>query len=321
MSSAPVVRCVTVDTPAERAFAIFTERIGDWWPLATHTPSEVLAADLSFVDGSLVETSPQGHTAVWGEVTEWDPPRRLALSWAPSGGPATSVVIDFEDAGGQTRVVLTHTGWEALGVRADESRTSYGGDHAWGWVLELFAFATAGGNPDTKPVFDIAPVRSGYEAVALVLEVGAFHEPAAGEWTARQVAGHVTTNAELMSHVVDDVRAERPARLHGPEDHAAGAVGRFDALPYDAAADSVRITAADLVARCVGLTEAELSTSVSTYIEHHGAPIIDGDLTLGELLEAQIQVHLPAHVEQLRDLRRPVSGAVASRQTPRAHHG
>jgi uncharacterized protein YndB with AHSA1/START domain len=305
MSIAPVVRAITIDTRAERAFAVFTERIGDWWPLATHTATEVLAADLAFVGGALVETSPDGEPSVWGTVTEWDPPNRLALTWSPTGGPETSIEVDFEASGGQTRIVLTHAGWEAYGDRAAAFRDGYEGEYAWGWILDLFSHAV--GAPGSagvadKPAYDIAPLRSGYESVALALEVAEFGDPEPGEWNARQVAGHVTTNAVLMSRVIDDVRAGRVARLNGPEDHAESAIGRFDGAEYDAVAGGLRRTSADLIARCAGLTAGELAAPVSTFIQHHGKTIVDGEMTVGELLAAQVHFHLPAHVSQLEDL-------------------
>ena len=144
MTLAPVVRAVTVDVPPERAFAVFTERIGDWWPLATHSPADALSAGLAFVDGRLVETSDTGEPEVWGAVTEWDPPRRLAFTWSPGGGPETSVAVDFEGSAGQTRVVLTHEGWEAYGEAATERRTSYDDPSAWPWILGLYALAMKG---------------------------------------------------------------------------------------------------------------------------------------------------------------------------------
>src|SRR4051794_3853426 len=112
MTVAPVVRAITVDTVPDRAFAIFADRIADWWPLATHTSTDRLAVDLAFIDGAPVEISSDGERCPGGTVTEWAPPRRLALTWAPTGGPVTSVSVEFEGSDGQTRVVLCHDGWE-----------------------------------------------------------------------------------------------------------------------------------------------------------------------------------------------------------------
>lgn len=312
MSIAPVVRAVTVNTPADRAFAIFTERIGDWWPLATHSPGGGLAADLAFVDGALVETSMTGDAAVWGTVTEWDPPRSLALTWSPSGGPVTSVRVDFEPSDDQTRVVLTHVGWEAYGDLAADYRDDYDGEQAWGWILALFGHAAAATEPAVssspklapgRPAYAVAALRSGYEDVALAVEVGSFVDPEPGEWNVRQVAGHVITNAGLMCRVVDDVRVRRPARLDGPEDHAIGAIGRCDGQGFPEVAGSLRRAGAELVARCASLTDEDLVMPVRTYIEHRGEPVVDGDMTLGQLLSAQVTYHLPAHVGQILDLK------------------
>lgn len=304
MSIAPVVRTVTVPASAEHAFSIFTDRIGDWWPLSTHTPAGEMPASLAFRDRSLVEASDDGVEAVRGSVTEWDPPRRLALTWLPYDGPVTTVTVDFEPSGGQTRVILTHDGWEAFEEAAETARESYDREFAWRWVLALYALA-AGGTPsaaEAGKAYDGAPLRAGYEAVALALGPEVFDEPPAGEWNAREVAGHVITNAELMSAVVDDVRAGRPARLYGPDDHAVFAIGRCDGAPYSAAMWQIRCAGAELIARCCTLSDVDLATPVSTYIEHHGEPVVDGDMTLGRLLMAEVQMHLPAHVEQIAAL-------------------
>jgi uncharacterized protein YndB with AHSA1/START domain len=118
---APVVRAVHVRKPAEEAFRIFTERIGDWWPLQRHGLYAEATAGVRFADGRVVERSTAGEDGVWAEVTDWDPPRRLALSWHPGTDPAVATVVevDFEPDEDGTRVVLTHSGWEVLGERAE----------------------------------------------------------------------------------------------------------------------------------------------------------------------------------------------------------
>ena len=299
MTQAPVVRAVSVSVPATRAFEVFTARIGAWWPLATHSPADSLAADLAFRDGALVETLTDGRTTVWGSVTEWSPPTRLAFTWAPSGGPETEIAVDFEEVADGTRVVLTHTGWERYGESAPGVRTSYDGEHAWGWVLELFAASVSS---DGEPAFDVAPLRAAYEQVALSLEHATFTAPPPGEWDARQVVGHLLTNAELLGDVVDTVRSGRPARLHGPEDHAVEAIDRCAGRPYDDLAGDLRRAGAQLAARCAGLTETHLDAEVDTYIEHRGEVVVDGPMTLGRLLRAQVHVHLPADAGQIDDL-------------------
>lgn len=53
---------------------------------------------------------------------------------------------------------------------------------------------------------------------------------------------------------------------------------------------------------CTAPTEGDMATKVNTYIEGHGNPIVDGEMTVAELLAAQVNFHLPAHVRQIQDL-------------------
>lgn len=302
---APIVRAVAVHADQATAFAVFTERIGDWWPLATHTPAETLSRGLEFRDGILVELQSTGAEQVWGTVTGWEPPGRLAFDWRPSGGPTTQVVVDFEPVDGGTRVVLTHSGWEAYGDGARSMHDTYGEPSAWRLVLDLFAACVSTGRGARAGGHDAQPLREGYDAVARALLTGPFGRPRPGQWNARQVAGHVCTNAELMVAVVDDVTAGRPARLHGPEDHAPRAIGRFDDATLESASTALQFAGAHLVARCATLTADDLETPVSTYIEHEGETVVDQALPLGALLDAQASQHLPAHIQQIADLREP----------------
>lgn len=91
---------------------------------------------------ALVETLADGSLAVWGTVTAWDPPRRVAFTWHP-GTPeeeATLVEVTFRPngTGAGTEVELVHSGW---GRRhdGDRARTAYEG--GWGIVLGRFAAA------------------------------------------------------------------------------------------------------------------------------------------------------------------------------------
>ncbi len=144
---APVLRSVTVRRSPEDAFRIFTEGIGDWWPLATHSMYEQESASILVepgVGGRFVERSRSGAEAVWGEILVWEPPHRLVYTWHPGyapDDPATEVEIQFIAAGdGVTRVEFEHRGWEAL-ADAAEKRASY--DHGWPVVLEHFVAGTA----------------------------------------------------------------------------------------------------------------------------------------------------------------------------------
>jgi hypothetical protein len=109
----PIRREILVDTDPATAFAVFTERISQWWPLedlSVYGPG----GTVGFADGQIVEQSASGDAAVWGTVYLWEPAAALAFSWHPGGPPdqATHVEVTFTQADAQTLVTLTHTGWE-----------------------------------------------------------------------------------------------------------------------------------------------------------------------------------------------------------------
>ena len=143
VTAAPLLRSVTVAVPVERAFEVFTRRIGDWWPLQTHGCFGEQASTVTLERGVLVERSTDGNEAVWGELLAWEPPTRVAFTWHPGypdGAAATEVEVRFHEHGGTTVVELEHRGWERLGSRAGETRASYAS--GWPTVLARYAKAT-----------------------------------------------------------------------------------------------------------------------------------------------------------------------------------
>lgn len=141
---APVMRSVTIECSPEHAFSVFTDRIGDWWPLKTYSVYEGEAAGVVFepgVGGRIVERSENGEESVWGEILVWEPNFRLAFTWHPGHGaddPATEVELRFAAVGDATRVELEHRGWEAL-AKPEETRSGY--EQGWPGVLGLYADA------------------------------------------------------------------------------------------------------------------------------------------------------------------------------------
>ena len=78
---------VTVKLPRDEAFRLFTELMGSWWPMATHSVYEAEAVDVILeprVGGRLYESTADGRTSNWGTVTVWQPVERVAMTW-PSG--------------------------------------------------------------------------------------------------------------------------------------------------------------------------------------------------------------------------------------------
>ncbi|HVW28031.1 MAG TPA: SRPBCC domain-containing protein [Polyangiaceae bacterium] len=110
-------------TPA-RAFAAFTEEIGQWWrPNGLFQFTRGRSGVLSFEsgpNGRLIETYEDGTAFVIGEVRAWDPPHRLVVTWRQASfapDQSTELHVRFEEAGKQTRVVVEHFGWDTIPQR------------------------------------------------------------------------------------------------------------------------------------------------------------------------------------------------------------
>jgi uncharacterized protein YndB with AHSA1/START domain len=136
----PLRRRVTVSATVETAFRVFTERMGDWWPVERYSVHEELADEAGMdgrLGGAIYERWREG-TENWGEITVWEPPDRLVFSWHPGGDPAeaTEVEVTFNAEGDGTLVQLEHRGWERLGDRAPDVRAGYA--DGWQGVLEQY---------------------------------------------------------------------------------------------------------------------------------------------------------------------------------------
>lgn len=148
---APTVRRVlTVEAPVERAFAVFTERFGDFKP-PEHNLLGVPIAETVFeprVGGNIVDRGADGSECRWARVLVYQPPDRVVFSWDINSRwqvetePENTSEVEVRfiaETPGRTRVELEHRnidrhgpGWEAVsdGV-SDEA----------GWPLYLDRYA------------------------------------------------------------------------------------------------------------------------------------------------------------------------------------
>ena len=155
----PIRRQILVDADPATAFAVFTERISQWWPLedlSVYGPG----GTVGFADGQIVEQSASGDAAVWGTVYLWEPGAALAFSWHPGGPPdqATHVEVTFTQADAQTLVTLTHTGWERFADPA-ETRAEY--EQGWPVVLGTYRDHVAHHEQDKSSLDEGSPVDGG----------------------------------------------------------------------------------------------------------------------------------------------------------------
>ncbi|MDH3249434.1 MAG: SRPBCC domain-containing protein [Acidimicrobiia bacterium] len=138
---APVEKHRTVPIAREAAFALFTSRMGEWWPAATYSIHGADLVSIRFdehVGGRISEIGPDGTEIPWADVLAWNPPERFVVSWHPNPEPVAASILEvrFEVSPEGTLVTLEHRGWEEFGDSAHRLRDDY--DSGWEVVLAQF---------------------------------------------------------------------------------------------------------------------------------------------------------------------------------------
>lgn len=144
-----VLKTITVSAPQARAFAVFTEEYGSWWPREHHLGEADLADAIiePFAGGRYYEKSVDGSECDWGRVLAYDPPDRVVLAWHlqgdwtydPDPAKASEIEVRFiAESPNRTRVELEHRHIERhdLAERVVEGIDAPGG---WAGILLLYA--------------------------------------------------------------------------------------------------------------------------------------------------------------------------------------
>jgi uncharacterized protein YndB with AHSA1/START domain len=146
MSIKPIIHSVRVKAAPDRAFSLFANRMGDWWPRGKTIGKEPHAAIViePRVGGAWFERDAAGKETRWGKVLAWEPPSRLLLGWQVNTrwtydpDLLTEVELSFAPApGGGTLVTLEHRNLERFGADAATHAESLRG----GWPKLVGAFA------------------------------------------------------------------------------------------------------------------------------------------------------------------------------------
>jgi uncharacterized protein YndB with AHSA1/START domain len=132
VAAAVVRRQIIVEAPIERAFAVFTERFGDFKP-KEHNLLGAAITETVFepkVGGHIYDRGVDGSECHWARVLAFDPPARVVFSW--DIGPTWQIETDPDNASEvevqfiaetphRTRVELEHRhidrhgpGWQAV---------------------------------------------------------------------------------------------------------------------------------------------------------------------------------------------------------------
>jgi uncharacterized protein YndB with AHSA1/START domain len=147
----PLQLAFTVACPPEHAFAVWTQRPSLWWP-KSHSVSADPDLTVTFgprAGGRIFERTATGEEHDWGQILEWEPPRRLVYRWhlRQDRADATRVEISFAADGAGTAVTIVHSEWQKLGQRERNER-------GWIGLVPHFVAACTGG---TAGAADLRP--------------------------------------------------------------------------------------------------------------------------------------------------------------------
>jgi uncharacterized protein YndB with AHSA1/START domain len=150
-------RQIVVDAPIDRAFAVFTERFGDFKP-PEHNLLALPIAETVFeaqVGGNIVDRAADGNECRWARILAYDPPDRVVFSWDIS--PQWRVETDPEQTSevevrfvaetpDRTRLELEHRHLDRHGPGWESVRDGVAGDAGWPLYLARYAALVRAGS-------------------------------------------------------------------------------------------------------------------------------------------------------------------------------
>lgn len=158
MTSSPsgtVQKTIIVEATQARAFEVFTAGMDSWWPRTHHIGKSPMKQCIieARAGGRCYTIQQDGTDCDWGEILEWEPPRRFVMAWKithewgyqPDLARASEVEVLFIDVGGgKTRVDLEHRHFERMGPSGEIMRSAVAAPGGWGTLLGMFAAYVAG---------------------------------------------------------------------------------------------------------------------------------------------------------------------------------
>jgi uncharacterized protein YndB with AHSA1/START domain len=143
---------ITAPFPPERAFALFTEGMTDWWP-PEYTWAQKALEQIAIEPregGHCFELGPHAFRCDWGRVVTCEPPARIAFTWqisaqrVPQPDPAQASLVEVRfavDGESGTRVQLAHRHFSRHGEGAEAYEAAMNSPQGWPLLLERFAAA------------------------------------------------------------------------------------------------------------------------------------------------------------------------------------
>jgi len=143
-------RQVVVNAPQAKAFAAFTERLGEFKP-PEHNLLAAPIAETVFeprAGGHIYDRAEDGSECRWARVLTYDPPDRVVFSWdispqwqiEPDSDQTSEVEVRFVPEGpDRTRIELEHRHLDRHGPGWQSVAGGVGGDEGWPLYLARYA--------------------------------------------------------------------------------------------------------------------------------------------------------------------------------------
>ena len=135
----PLIKTIEVPCSQERAFRVFVEEMGTWWPLMKFSASVKFGAKPKAllvepkVGGKIVEISQDDTQHLWGTITKYEPYGYICMDLHIGLPAETASLVEVRFTvldGERTRVELTQSEWERFGKYAKMMINGY----PKGWI-------------------------------------------------------------------------------------------------------------------------------------------------------------------------------------------
>jgi Activator of Hsp90 ATPase homolog 1-like protein len=149
----PIISTIEVPCTQEKAFGVFVNDMGSWWPLDKRSmsmrnsgkPAKSLRLEPK-LGGKIVETGHDDSEHLWGTITSYDPHELVRMDFHMGLPPETASLVEVRFTAlehDRTRVELTQSNWEAFGDLAEQMRGGYGS--SWLIIFEQAFKSACGG--------------------------------------------------------------------------------------------------------------------------------------------------------------------------------
>ena len=131
-----ITKSVVLRCSPERAFALFTEQAGLWWPPERRHTDDASSEIRLEAFGRFFERASDGTEVELGVVRAFEPASRLMLDWYPGTGPEnpTQVEVTFEAIDSGTRASPSSTALASPVVEVF-GRNAPGYEQSWDLLL------------------------------------------------------------------------------------------------------------------------------------------------------------------------------------------